>query len=148
MDGTLGGSRRSASFTALCPFQPTTVGANAVVSPFCFPSSPDVPPTVASVVVTGGDEATRSEPEVGAEAAANNLGEGGATPSEVETRPGGGGGAHERPLPQAEVAPMAAEGPQVAGRKRRRIRAAFTPLQVQELETFFHRGHYPDLFQR
>lgn len=104
-----------------------------------------------SVVLRGRRAGTRSEPELGAAAAAVNVDGGGANPLDGETREGGGGGGgggQELQQQQVDPAPPAAERPQVARRKLRRGRAAFTQLQLQELEMFFRRSRYPDLFER
>lgn len=61
---------------------------------------------------------------------------------------GGGGGGQELQQQQVEPAPLAAERPQVARRKLRCGRTAFTQMQLQELEMFFRRSRYPDLFER
>lgn len=151
--GRWAGSRAAVAATpsTVAPFrpQPTTVGADVLVASFCFSPPLDVPSTLTSAVVMGGDqEGTRSEPEVGA-AAANYLGDGEAELMDDDTREGDGDGGGGQEFQQQEMEPalQGMEGPQAAANPRR-YRTVFTAVQLQELENLFRHCQYPDIFAR
>ncbi|XP_021097292.1 homeobox protein ESX1 [Heterocephalus glaber] len=110
----------------------------------------DVQPTVASAIGAGldGEEKTPSEPEQGAEAEAE-----GSLLAEAPSSLDGGNleddGGHLEPREgQEEPAPAAAEEPLLPERRQRRGRTTYSQFQVQELEAFFRRNQYPDVFVR
>ncbi|XP_008271050.1 homeobox protein ESX1 [Oryctolagus cuniculus] len=110
------------------------------------------PTTVTSVIPEAGDRQEDAESELERRAAVENcFGVG---------RYGLWGDQEEQGLQQpAPATPMAAEAPEAAAeaaaeapelpeRKQRRYRNVYTQVQVQELEHFFRRIQYPDVFAR
>lgn len=103
-------------------------------------------PNVALAIGTGieGEQTTPSGPDHRAEAEGSLVAK---APSFDSENVENDSGPQEPNEEQEEPAPEAAEGPLPAGR-RRRSRTVFTQFQVQELEAFFRRVQYPDVFAR
>ncbi|XP_005004251.1 homeobox protein ESX1 [Cavia porcellus] len=92
-----------------------------------------------------GESNTPSEPEHGAEAEVSLVAK---APRTLDGETVENDGGHQEPTEaQEEPAPAAAEGPQSPAKRRRR-RTVYTHFQVQELEAFFRRVQYPDVFAR
>ncbi|CAD7682655.1 unnamed protein product [Nyctereutes procyonoides] len=115
---------------------------------------PDTKPVVISVTAGDVEKNLESEPELGAEAAAEEShGAAGAPgPVDDENQRGGGGGGdeeqEEQPPQQQDEASAAAEGPQPQDPQQRLHRGLFTRLELKELESVFQRAQYPDVFAR
>lgn len=117
---------------------------------------PDTKPVVISVTTGDVEKDLESEPELGAEAAAEESHGGAGAPGPVDDenqRGGGGDGGgdeeeEEEPPQQQDEASAAAEGPQPQDPQQRLLRGLFTRLELKELESVFQRAQYPDVFAR
>ncbi|XP_005412066.1 PREDICTED: homeobox protein ESX1 [Chinchilla lanigera] len=107
-------------------------------------AQPTVAPALAARVE--GEEKTASEPEHAAEAESNPVT--GALSSSYSENVAKEGGPEAPQGGQEEPPPAAAAAELLPPVRQRRGRTVYTQYQVQELEAFFYRIQYPDVFAR